>query len=103
MHARIYQPARNAMQSGTAGSKNWVLEYVPDSPRKLDPLMGWTGSGDMMAQVRISFDSQEAAVDYAKANRIPFTVVMPNRRSHIKRPRGYGENFAYERREAWTH
>ena len=31
MTARIYKPARTAMQSGTAKSKEWVLDYGPSS------------------------------------------------------------------------
>ncbi|MBO6700691.1 MAG: ETC complex I subunit, partial [Rhizobiales bacterium] len=27
MKARIYQPAKNAMQSGTAGTHDWLLEF----------------------------------------------------------------------------
>ena len=32
MTARIYQPARSAMQSGEA-KDNWLLEYEPEKPR----------------------------------------------------------------------
>ena len=61
MRARIYQPARNAMQSGMAKTHDWVLEFAPDEARRVDPLMGWTGSGDTQAQVRLTFDSKEDA------------------------------------------
>ena len=103
MRARIYQPARNAMQSGSARSRHWVLEYAPNSPRRLDPLMGWTSSSDPLAQIRMTFETREAAESYARSNGIPFTVLRPNRREHVRRPRGYGENFAFDRRETWTH
>lgn len=63
MLARIYQPARNAMQSGQAKTNAWVLEYVPETAKSLDPLMGWTGSDDMRGQVKMQFESQDAAVD----------------------------------------
>ena len=65
MRARIYQPARTAMQSGTAKTKMWRLEFVPASARSVDPLMGWTSSDDMNSQVRLQFDSREAAEAYA--------------------------------------
>ena len=42
MRARIYQPARNAMTSGQARTKKWVLEFAPEGAREIDPLMGWT-------------------------------------------------------------
>lgn len=101
--ARIYKPARNAMQSGTANTRHWVLEYVPAEARKIDPLMGWTGSGDTAAQVRLRFDSEEAAVEYAQRNGLAYTVERPKARRANIRPMGYGGNFAHNRRGAWTH
>ena len=103
MRARIYQPARNAMQSGTAKTKNWVLEFAPESARNVDPLMGWTSSDDMNSQVRLRFDSKDAAVDYAKSRGIEAVVTEPKKRKPNIRSRGYGENFATDRRGAWTH
>ena len=103
MRARIYQPARNAMQSGTAKTKGWVLEFVQDSAREVDPLMGWTSTTDTNTQVKLRFDSREAAEEYARANGIEFSVTDPNQRKPNVRPMGYGENFATNRRGAWTH
>ena len=103
MRARIYQPARNAMQSGTAKTKNWVLEFAPASARSVDPLMGWTSSDDMNSQVKLRFDSKEAALDYAKSKGIEAVVTEPKKRKPNIRARGYGENFATDRRGAWTH
>ena len=65
MSARIYQPARNAMQSGQAKSGDWILEFLPAEAKSLDPLMGWTSSGDMNSQVKLKFNSKEAALEYA--------------------------------------
>ena len=67
MLARIYRPAKNAMQSGPALGKDWVLEFEPASARKPDPLMGWSSSSDMNGQVRLSFETKEEAVAYAGA------------------------------------
>ena len=103
MRARIYQPARNAMQSGQAKTKNWVLEFAPGERRAIDPLMGWTGSGDMNSQVRITFESCAAAEKYARDKGIKFVVVEPQKRKPVIRKGGYGENFATNRRGAWTH
>ena len=103
MLAKIYQPARNAMQSGQAKTKTWVLEFAPDSARKVDPLMGWTSSNDMNSQVRLTFNSSAAAVDYAKENGIAYTVTQPQKRKPVIRNGGYGENFATHRRAVWTH
>ena len=103
MPARIYKPARNAMQSGTAKTREWVLDYAPASARDVDPLMGWTSSGDTQTQVRLRFPSREAAEEYAEANGIDYEVVEPKPRKANVRPGGYGENFATGRRGAWTH
>ncbi|WP_299705115.1 ETC complex I subunit [uncultured Tateyamaria sp.] len=103
MRARIYQPAKTAMSSGTANTKHWVLEFAPASARSVDPLMGWTSSSDTQAQVSMSFDTKEAALDYAKEHGIDAQVQEPNKRKANIRPGGYGENFATNRRGTWTH
>ena len=91
------------MQSGTACSRHWLLEFPRSEPRRLDPLMGWTSSSDTQAQVRISFESKEAAIAYAEAHGIDYTMQQPAERKPVIRKRGYAENFAYERRDGWTH
>ena len=103
MRARIYKPAKTAMQSGVARTRAWVLDFAPDSARQVDPLMGWTSSSDTQSQVRLRFDTKEAALDYAKSKGIEAVVVEPKTRKPNVRARGYGENFATDRRGAWTH
>lgn len=103
MRVRIYQPARNAMQSGTARTKGWVLEFPPADAREIDPLMGWTSSDDTQSQVRLRFESRKQAEDYAKEHGLEFTVKEPQKRMPNIRPKGYGENFATDRRAPWTH
>ncbi len=103
MRARIYQPARTAMQSGTAKTHHWVLEFAPASARDVDPLMGWTSSSDTQSQVRLSFETKKAALAYAKENGIDAIVQEPKTRKVNIRPGGYGDNFATNRRGAWTH
>ena len=103
MRARIYKPAKTAMQSGTAKTKGWVLEFAPASKREVDPLMGWTSSSDTQSQVRLRFDTKEAALDYAEENGIDAVVQDPKERKANIRPGGYGDNFATNRRGVWTH
>lgn len=103
MRARIYKPAKTAMQSGTARTKGWVLDFPQCAARSVDPLMGWTSSDDTQAQVRLRFATKEAALDYAKEHGIDAMVIEPKERKANIRPRGYGENFATDRRGAWTH
>ena len=103
MRARIYQPARTAMSSGTAKTKHWVLEFAQVSAREVDPLMGWTSSSDTQTQVKMTFETKDAALDYAAANSIDVSVQEPKKRRANIRVGGYGENFATNRRGVWTH
>jgi NADH dehydrogenase len=103
MTARIYRPAKSAMSSGTAKTREWVLEFPNETKRELDPLMGWTSSSDTQAQVRLRFPTKKAAQDYAKDKGIDAVVIEPKTRKPNVRPRGYGENFATDRRGSWTH
>lgn len=103
MRARIYQPARTAMSSGTAKTKSWVLEFAPSERREVDPLMGWTSSSDTQSQIRLQFATREEAVDYARENKIDAQVQEPQKRKPNIRAGGYGENFATGRRGVWTH
>ena len=97
MKARIYQPAKTAMQSGRANSRKWVLESVPEQGKLRDPLMGWTGSADMDRQWRLRFDSKDAAVAYAERRGIDFVVEAPHPRA--TRPKSYAANFRWDRPE----
>ena len=95
--ARIYQPAKNAMQSGRANTRKWVLEYAPSEAKRADRLMGWIGSGDTRAQVRMKFDTLDGAESYAKRHGIAYTVTQP----HVRKlqPKNYSANFAFDRVE----
>jgi len=101
MRARIYQPAKNAMQSGKARTKLWVLEYEPEKPREIDPLMGWTSSSDMRQQVVLEFDTSEEAVAYAEKLGIPYQVFEPHR--PVPKAKSYSDNFRVDRKIPWTH
>lgn len=103
MRARIYKKAKTAMSSGTANTRDWILDFAPASKREIDPLMGWTSSADTQTQVRLRFPTKEAAENYAAAEGIDARVYEPQRRKPIVRPGGYGENFATHRRGMWTH
>jgi hypothetical protein len=101
MVARIYKPAQNAMQQGKAASRDWVLEYVSDQPRTIEPLMGWTSSTDTKSQVRMSFATKEEAVAFATRHGIAFRLEEP--RKCELRPKSYAENFKFGRPDRWTH
>lgn len=101
MSARIFSPAKTAMQSGKAKTGHWVLEFDPEQPRKIDPLMGYTTSGDMKSQIRLTFPSLEEAMAYARKNGIAFRVQQP--KEARRRQISYAENFRYDRKVPWTH
>ncbi|MEO0915777.1 MAG: ETC complex I subunit, partial [Pseudomonadota bacterium] len=88
MTARIFRPAKSAMSSGTAKSREWVLEFPNESGREIDPLMGWTSSSDTQAQVRLRFPTKDAALDYAKEHGIDAVVTEPKPRKQNIRQRG---------------
>jgi hypothetical protein len=101
MTARIYKPAKTAMQSGTAKTKQWVLDYDPEQPREVESLMGWTSSGDMLQQVRLRFDTKEEAIAYCERHGIPYEVHEDKHR--VRRGLSYADNFSYRRSDPWTH
>ena len=93
MKAKIYRPSRSAMQSGKGKTKNWVLEYETLSARRPEALMGWTASEDTLNQVRLRFETLEAARAFADKKGFAYTVL--NARDKKIRPRNYGDNFKY--------
>jgi hypothetical protein len=99
--ARIYRPAKNAMQSGTARTKSWVLDFEPSEPRQVEPLMGWTSSGDMNQQLRLRFATKDEAVAYCERNGLAYQIHETEQPA--RRVMSYSDNFAYDRRNPWTH
>ena len=98
MQARIFRPAKTAMQSGPAGNaKQWVLEYEPQAPKRPDHLMGWLGSNDTTQQITLKFETADQAVAYAKSHNIEYQVqAEPKAALHFK---NYADNFKSDRLE----
>ena len=101
MLARIFRPAKTAMQSGKAKTRDWLLEFEPASARTVDPLMGWTSSDDMNGQVRLSFETSDEAIAYAERHGIAFRLYEPQAAPLIIK--AYADNFAPGRKQPWTH
>ena len=101
MSARIYRPSPNPMQSGLANSKYWILEYAPNSPYELEPLMGYSSSSDMLKQIHLKFDSLEAAKTYADKHNITYMVEVAHDSS--EKNVSYTDNFKASRKTPWTH
>ncbi len=92
---RIYRPTKTAMQSGRANTRQWVVESEPAAPKQIDPLMGWTGSADTRAQVKLRFATREEAVAYAERNGFTYEVDEPKDR--IIHKKNYSDNFSPNR------
>jgi hypothetical protein len=99
--ARIFRHPKTAMQSGMAGTHEWVLEFEPSEARRADPLMGWSGSADTQAQLRLKFATRDEAVAYAERGGLTFEVELPRERKIT--PKAYADNFKFSRSENWTH
>ncbi|MCC6598050.1 MAG: ETC complex I subunit [Alphaproteobacteria bacterium] len=93
MKARIYKPSKTAMQSGRAGISEWILEYESATAKTPEPLMGWSRADDTLGQVRMRFETLEAAQKFAQEQGMACSVI-PTQERKIK-PRNYGDNFRY--------
>jgi hypothetical protein len=102
MRARIYQKPRNTMQSGQAGTAEWMLEYETDRRAEPDPLMGWIGGSSTLSQVRLSFETRDEAVAFAQKQGLSVDIEIPPP-THAMKPKVYADNFRYGRLENWTH
>jgi ETC complex I subunit conserved region len=88
---RIIQKTKNALQSGRAGTGEWIIEFEPDQAKKADPLMGWAGSGDTRQQIALRFPTLDAAQAYAKRKGLSATVI-PAAPRQLKL-QAYADNF----------
>jgi hypothetical protein len=101
MFARIYRPARTAMQSGNAAAERWLLEFEPETRKGAEPLMGYTSTADMRRQVRLEFDDREQAIAYAERHSIPYRV--SESQESVEKKLSYADNFRFGRPQPWTH
>jgi hypothetical protein len=100
MLARIYRPAKTAMQSGRAKAQEWVLEFERGAVRP-EALMGWPSIGETESQVRLTFATRDEAIAFARRNGIPHQVSEPREPRRVMR--AYADNFSFRRREPWSH
>ncbi len=101
MLARIYRPAKTAMQSGKAKTTDWILEFEPASARRSDALMGWTQTTDLDGQISLTFETRDEAVAYAQKHGIAFRLQEQKEPKRILK--AYADNFAAGRKIPWTH
>ena len=101
MSARIFKPSPSATQSGKGATKAWVLVYEPDEAMQIEPLMGWSGSGDMKRQITLRFSTKEEAIAYCERNSVAYRVDEP--KLVTTKVFSYSDNFRTNRRGQWTH
>ena len=103
MTARIFCPAPSPTQSAPEHSKPWLLVFDRESPREIEPLMGWTSSSDMKAQIKLRFATKEEAVAYAEREGVAYRIEMPKADTASRRILSYSDNFKPTRIGQWTH
>jgi hypothetical protein len=101
MLASNFKPAKTSMQSGRGKTHECILEFYRNSARTPDPLMGWSSSTDTDAQVRLTFETKDQAMAFAEHHGIPFRLIEPEAPPKIIK--AYADNFAFGRRQSWTH
>ncbi len=95
MKAIIYQPTKNAMQSGRGKSNIWKISLEENEAKFIDPLMGWVGMSDMASELNLTFDSLELAKSYAKKHKLDYSIIKPKQRNIT--PKSYAGNFSYDK------
>jgi len=95
---RIYRPVKNAMQSGRAKTHHWVAEFQPGDRKLPDPLMGWPGSRDTRSQVKMTFETKEAAIAFAQKNGYTYEL-KDSEPPAPPAPKAYADNFRFDRVE----
>ena len=88
--AKIYIPAKTAMQSGRGKIKDWILEFTTKDP-SINPLMGWETSTDTLEEIILKFPSKEKAIEYAEKNNISYNVIEPKKKEFVIK--SYADNF----------
>ena len=91
MKAKIYKPAKTAMQSGRSKYNKWVLKFLDQKNQLKDTMMGWNGGSSTVSQIELKFSSKEEAVSYAKKNSIDYEVLETSERKVINK--SYADNF----------
>ena len=74
---RIFRRSRSVIQAGGANSRCWIIEFEPVSKPFIEPLMGWTGSEDPTAHLRLTFGTREQAVSFARRQGWNYSVYEP--------------------------
>ena len=91
MQAKIYKPAKTAMQSGRAKYNKWILKISDSKNQTKDTMMGWNGGSNTTSQIQLQFKTKEDAINYAKSNDLDYEVLATSERKVISK--SYADNF----------
>jgi len=91
MQAKIYKPAKTAMQSGRAKYNKWILKISDSKNQTKDTMMGWNGGSNTTSQIQLQFKTKEDAINYAKSNDLDYEVLETSERKVISK--SYADNF----------
>jgi NADH dehydrogenase (ubiquinone) Fe-S protein 4 len=92
---RIYKPAKNAMQSGTAGIKRWKIEF-DNQQRWENNLTGWASTADPVSNTLLDFADKEDAIAFAERHGWEYVLEDPKKRA--PKTKSYALNFAWNKR-----
>mmetsp|Transcript_10208 Transcript_10208/g.20595 ORF Transcript_10208/g.20595 Transcript_10208/m.20595 type:complete len:156 (-) Transcript_10208:3019-3486(-) len=99
----IYRPGRMATQQGRGGkTKTWLAKFekFEGKDRWINPLMGWTSTGDPLSNAALQFTTREAAVEFAQRNGYRFVVEEPeDERENLRNFGAYGKSMVHQ----WRH
>ena len=91
MQAKIYKPAKTAMQSGRSKYNKWILKISDSKNQTKDTMMGWNGGSNTTSQIQLQFKTKEDAINYAKSNDLDYEVLETSERKVISK--SYADNF----------
>ena len=96
-HVRIVHPTPSTTQS--APGSPWKIEFDHTQSKWLNPLMGWTSSGDTAQQLYdvMFFDSKQDAIFFAERNGYTYDVEEDLNNDHtIIKKKAYADNFKWK-------
>lgn len=89
--ARIIEEQRKTTQSGKAKVGRWTMEIERTEAQRADPLTGWAGSGDTETQLRMTFDSKDEALAFAKKKGLDVELIAAP--AATLKLQAYADNF----------
>ncbi|PDV88424.1 hypothetical protein CO652_10085 [Rhizobium sp. H4] len=72
--ARIFKPSRSVTTSATAQTNELRLVFDRCSAPFIEPLLGYTGSGETLVQVELKFPTLESAIRYAERQGLDYLL-----------------------------